>query len=119
MLPTPDINGLVPSQQPLHELSEESDNSEYDFGDIADTNLASELTPSLFDPPTLNDAIHPMNSMAGTFPQSEPFEQTAAFSEVVGELVSPGVRGERPSLCLITYFDIVSSLCYPRFYGPV
>ncbi|CAE6409360.1 unnamed protein product [Rhizoctonia solani] len=92
MLPTPDINGLVPSQQSLHELSEESDNEDYGFGDLADTTLTSEFAPSLFEPNALGDTINPMDSVASAFPQPDPFDQTTAFPEVVGELVSPGVR---------------------------
>ncbi|KAJ1307818.1 hypothetical protein OPQ81_001899 [Rhizoctonia solani] len=91
MLATPpEMSGLVPTQSPLHELSEESDNDDYGFGDITDP---SEITPGLFsDPSILGADPMVMSSISTDFAQANAFDQNATFTEVVEELVSPEVR---------------------------
>ncbi|CAE6447042.1 unnamed protein product [Rhizoctonia solani] len=119
-MPTPEMNVLVPSQSPLHELSEESDNESYGF-DIADS---SEITPALFPDTILGaDTINTMmmGSITTDFPQPNVFDQTApVFTEVVEEVVSPEVRAGASTDFTAQYdFTAPTGVAPSVIFGPI
>ncbi|KAG8732015.1 hypothetical protein FRC11_001069 [Ceratobasidium sp. 423] len=116
----PEITGLVPSQSPLHELSEESDNEDYGFGDMTDP---SEITPGLF--PNSILGAETMNTMMmgsiNDFAQPTVFDQTApVFTEVVEELVSPEVRAGASTDFTAQYdFTAPTGVAPSVIFGPI
>ncbi|CAE6439283.1 unnamed protein product [Rhizoctonia solani] len=119
MLPSPpEMNAHVPTQSPIHELSEESDNEDYGFGDLTDP---SDMTPALFpDPSTiLPDAM--MMPIPNDFAQNA-FDQSASvFTEVVEELVSPEVRAGASAADFTTPYDFTAptGVAPSVIFGPI
>ncbi|KAL5634681.1 hypothetical protein ACGC1H_002655 [Rhizoctonia solani] len=111
MLSTPpEMNGLVPSQSPLQELSEESDHDDYGF-DMTDS---SDITPALF-PDSMLDPMMMANDFA-----PNAFDQPSVFTEVVEELVSPEVRAGASATDFTPQYDFAPTGVSPSvIFGPI
>ncbi|KAH7341496.1 fungal-specific transcription factor domain-containing protein [Rhizoctonia solani] len=120
MLPSPpDINGHVPTQSPIHDLSEESDNEDYGFGDLTDP---SDMTPALFSDSSILSDVPMMMSMPNDFAQTNTFDQTTSvFTEVVEELVSPEVRAGASAADFTTPYDFTAptGVAPSVIFGPI
>ncbi|CAE7135468.1 unnamed protein product [Rhizoctonia solani] len=104
MLPTPpEMNGLVPSQSPL-DLSEESDNEDYGFGDMTDP---SEITPGLFSDSILVADPMMINEFQSTFD-----------NVAVDELVSPQVRADTSATEFAPQYDL-TGVAPSVIFGPI